>query len=150
MASVYQSIAEWLNSILLELLEEFPHPYTVIDVENIPLPSEYPGLDFQAAGLFSSPNDMTTVLMGGQVRHTAFKSFYLRRPFNKFETRAENEAFFEKLARKIHDRNLDWNMPKDNRDWKSISVNAGIYPAQRDEANLWSDYLIPLRLEYTE
>jgi hypothetical protein len=148
METVYESIANWLNSILLELRSEFPHPYTVLDVEKIPLPTDYPGIEFQAGGIFSSPNDMTAELMGGQVEHTDFKSFYLRRPFNEFSSRLENEAFFERLKQKIHERNLDWNMPVDGRDWKSISINAGVYPAQRDEAGSVADYLIPLKLIY--
>jgi len=146
--TVYESIESWLNSILLELRNEFPHPYTMIDVNNIPLPTDHPGIDFQAAGLFSSPNDLTTELMGGQVKHTDFKSFYLRRPFGEFDSRLENESFFEKLGQKIHEKNLDGNFPKDGRDWRSIEINAGIYPAQRDEANRYADYLIPLKLVY--
>ena len=148
--SVYVSIVSWLNSILLELKDEFPHPFTIIDLEKIPLPSDYPQIDFQAAGLFSSPNDLTTELMGGQVKHTDFKSFYLRRPFKEFSSRLENENFFEKLAKKIHERNLDSNFPHDGRWWSAIKINAGTYPAQRDEASLFADYLIPLKLIYLD
>jgi len=149
--TVYESIVnQFLNPILLELRNEFPHPFTIIDINNVPLPSDYPGIDFQAAGIFSSPNDLTSTLMGGQVKHIDFKSFYLRRPFGEHQSRKENEAFFERFARKIHERNLDSDMPQDGRDWKSITINAGIYPAQRDEANRWADYLVPLRLVYIE
>jgi len=148
--TVYESIEKWLKSILLELRGEFPHPFTMIDANKIPLPADHAGINFQAAGLFSSPNDSTDALNGGQVRHTDFKSFYVRRPFNEFKSRLENEKFFERLAEKIHDRNLDYIMPDDGRDWKSISINAGVYPAQIDTAGSWADYLIPLRLEYTQ
>jgi len=148
--TVYKSIAQWLNLILLELKEEFSHPFTAIEPENIPLPADYSGLDFQAAGLFSSPNDITTTLIAGQIKHTDFKNFYLRKPFKEVDMRKENEEFFEKLARKIHERNLDSDFPDDGREWRSISINAGIYPAQRDEANKYADYLIPLRLVYID
>ena len=148
--TVYESLVSWLNSILLEIRNEMPHPFTAIDLEKIPLPTDYPGVDFQAAGLFSSPNDMSTTLIGGQVKHTEFKSFYLRRPFKEFPSRLENENFFERLAKKIHERNLDSNFPADGRAWQSIAINAGVYPAQRDEANRYADYLIPLKLIYVE
>jgi len=148
--TVYESIASWLNSILVELRNEFPHPFTIIDLEKIPLPTDYPGIDFQAAGLFSSPNDLTSPLIGGQVKHTDYKSHYIRRPFKEFSSRLENEQFFCRLQAKIHERNLDSDMPQDGRGWKSIQVNAGIYPANTDTASLWSDYLVPLRLVYIE
>jgi len=150
MDTVYNSIVSWLNSILSDLRDEFPHPFTAIDANNIPLPSDYPGTEFQAAGLFSSPNDIASNLIGGQVKHTSFKSFYLRRPFKLADMRQENEAFFERLSSKIHERNLDYIMPQDGRDWQSITVNSGWYPAQRDAANAYADYLIPLRLVYIE
>jgi hypothetical protein len=148
--SVYETIRDWLNEILLELQNEFPHPYTILDVNNIPLPTDYSGTDFQAAGLFSSPNDISSELMGGQTKRTDFKSFFIRRPFKEFSSRLENESFFEKLSKKIHERNLDNNFPADGRWWSSIKINAGIYPAQRDAANQFADYLIPLRLVYIE
>jgi len=92
--------------------------------------------------------DITTTLMGGQVKHIEFKSFYIRRPFEKTEKRQENEYFFERLAKKIHERNLDSEYPKDDRSWNSITINAGIFPSQRDEANLYADYLVSLKLIY--
>ena len=148
--TVYESVQSWLSEIINELKAEFNHPFTAIDVNHIPLPTEYQGVDFQAAGLFSSPNDSTSMLIGGQVKHVDYKSFFLRRPFKEAETRQENEKFFERLAKKISERNLDYSLPKDGRDWKSIEINAGVYPAQRDEASLWADYLVPLKLVYIE
>jgi len=148
--TVYESIVTWLGSILSELQNEFPHPFSIIEPDRIPLPNDYNQTDFQAGGLFSSPNDMTTTLMGGQVKHTDFKSFYLRRPFKLVDSRKENENFFEKLTKKIHERNMDCDMPKDGRQWKEITVNSGVYPAQRDSGELWADYLVNLRLVYIE
>ena len=152
--SVYESVTQWLNSILLELKDEFPHPFTILEPDRIPLPEDYPRSegfpDFTAGGIFSSPNDMTTTLIGGQVKHTKFKSIYIRKRFKLVDSRIDNEKFFEKLARKIHERNLDYNLPKDGRDWKEISVNSGIYPSARDEANVWADYLVNLKLVYIE
>ncbi len=148
--TVYESLVNWLNSILLELKADFNHPFSVIDLEKIPLPTDYPGIDFQAGGIFSSPNDISSELIGGQTKYTAFKSFFIRRNFKEFSSRLENEAFFQKLASKIHDRNLDSNFPQDDRDWKSITINAGVYPSTRDEASTYADYLIPLKLVYIE
>ena len=154
MDSVYETITKWIGSILNELQNEFPHPYSILEPDRIPLPEDYPRSegfpDFTAGGIFSSPNDMTTTLMGGQVKHIEFKSFYLRRKFKLVDSRKENEKFFERLARKIHERNLDYNLPKDDRDWKEISVNSGWYPAQRDTAETWADYLVNLKLVYIE
>jgi hypothetical protein len=148
--TIYESITAYLNDILLELRNKFIHPFTIIDVENIPLPSDYPGFEFRAGGIFSSPNDITTELMGGQVKHTEFKSFYLRRAFNEFASRIENERFFERFRETIHEKNLDCDFPKDGRSWKEISINAGIYPPQRDTASQWTDYLITFKLVYIE
>jgi hypothetical protein len=143
-------MVDWLNTILNEMRSEFPHPFTMIDANRISLPSDFNDIVFQSAGLFSSPNDLVTPLMGGQLKHTEFKSFYLRRSINEFPQRRENEAFFERLAKIIRKRNLSGNMPKDGRDWMSITVNAGIYPAQRDGAERWADYLVNLRLVYID
>jgi len=148
--TVYESITSWLNSILLELKTEFNNPFVILDLEKIPLPTDYPGIDFQAGGIFSSPNDISSELMGGQTKRTDFKSFYLRRPFKEFSSRLENEAFFQKLAKSIHERNLDSNFPQDGRQWHRIEVNSGWYPAQRDEASNFADYLVNLKLVYIE
>jgi len=149
--TVYESVVDnFLNPILLELKAEFNNPFVILDLEKIPLPTDYPGIDFQAGGIFSSPNDISSELIGGQTKRTDFKSFYLRRPFKEFSSRLENESFFEKLAKSIHERNLDSNFPQDGRQWHSIQINAGIYPSQRDTAELWADYLIPLKLVYVE
>jgi len=148
--TVYQSIVNWLNQILFEINTEIPNPFEIIDEENIPSPSDYPGLTFLASDIFSNPNDLTTTLIGGQVKHTEVKPFYLRRPFNEFYPRSQNESFFEKLEYKIFEKNFNGDMPSDGKDWKSIELNAGIYPAQRNEESQWADYLILLKLIYVE
>jgi RNA binding exosome subunit len=148
--TVYETIREWLNKILLELQNEFPHSFTAIEPEKIPLEGEYgQEVEFQAGGIFSSPQDITTTLMAGQVKHTEFKSFYLRRPFDECESRVENERFFERLKEIIYEKNLRWDMPEDGRKWKSIEINSGVYPANIDTASLLADYLVPLKLVYT-
>jgi len=60
----------------------------------------------------------------------------------------ENEAFFEKFINKINERNLNGIMPKDGREWVSIEINTGIYPAQIQESDLYADYLVPLKLVF--
>jgi hypothetical protein len=98
--TVYESVQSWLTEIINELKAEFNHPYVAIDLEKIPLPTDYPGIDFQAGGIFSSPNDFTTMNNGGQLKNTSFKSFYLRRPFKEFSSRLETKAFLKSWQRK--------------------------------------------------
>ena len=148
MTTVYESIAVWLTEIFNERSNGFPTGITVIDLEAIPAQTEFPGMNL--SGIFSSPNDIHTPLIGGQEKHTEFKSFYFRRNFMTTQTRMANEAFFDLLRNVIRKYNLDYIMPKDGRDWISITINGGIYPAQRQENNAFADYLIPLRLEYQQ
>ena len=143
--TVYESLDRWITEILTDPKNDFPPMRTVTDLEAMPKKAEY-----QSAALHSSPNDTATTLLGGQVRHTVFKTFYVRRDFKERASRLENEAFFEKLKTCIYEKNLDGIMPQDGREWVSIGCNAGIYPAQRDDANDYADYLVPLRLIYIE
>ena len=145
MQTVYESIVIWLNSILQNPINSFPSTALVIDLETIPNWTE-----FQNAGIFSSPNDIATELLAGNVKHTEFKSFYLRMSFGDFQNRLKNETFLEKLRQCIHERNQSGPMPIDGREWVSININAGIYPAQRAENNLWAEYLVPLKLVYVQ
>jgi hypothetical protein len=145
MATVYESLVIYLNEILTDPKNNFPKVYTVIDLELIPNWTE-----FENAGIFSSPNDLTSELIAGKVKHTDFKSFYLRRPFREFTNRLGNEMFFEKFKACIYEKNLDGIMPKDGREWIKIELNGGIYPAQRQESGEFADYLLPLRLVYIE
>jgi hypothetical protein len=141
--TVYESLVQWLNDILIDPENCFPSIYKVIDLEMIPNWTEY-----QNAGLFSSPNDIHTSLIGGQQRHTEFRSFYLRLPFSEFTERLRNEVFFEKFRDYIYEKDLDGQFPKDGRDWESIKCNAGISPAQKAEDNSFVDYLVALKLVY--
>lgn len=141
--TVYESLVNWLNQILQDPKNNFPSVFTVIDLEVIPDWREH-----ENAGIFSSPNDLSTPLIAGQVKHTDFKSFYLRRPFKEFANRLENEAFFEKFKGCIHEKNLDCIMPEDGREWIKIELNGGIYPAQRQADSGYADYLVPLKLVY--
>ena len=143
--TVYQSLVLWLNSILTDPANSFPPSNLFIDLEVIP------NIDnADNSGIFSSPNDIAEERIAGDVKYTEFKSFYLRRTFNNFQNRLNNEAFLEKLRECIRERNQNGPMPNDGREWVSISVNAGIYPAQRDEALKHADYLVPLKLVYIQ
>ena len=146
--TVYESIATWLTGLFNERSNGFPTGITVIDLENIPAQTEFPGMNL--SGLFSSPNDIHTPLMSGQVKHTIFRSFYFRRNFTTTQTRMANEQFFDLLREVITKYNLAFKLPNDGRKWRSIEINAGIYPAQIDEARNFADYLIPLRLIYIQ
>ena len=142
MITVYESVARnWLTPILATI-----EPiHVVVDLEVIP-----DWAQFGNSGLFSSPNDQHFDMMGGLQRHVEFKSFYLRRSFSDFQQRLNNETFMETLRNKIHEMNLDSNFPDDGREWISITINAGIYPAQKEVGLRGdnADYLVPLRLEY--
>ena len=142
MISVYESIARWL---MFDVLSQIQPTHVVVDAETIPNWAQ-----FENAGIFASPNDFSTTLMGGQTKNTEFKSFYIKRRFNSEQNRQDNEVFKEKLMRIIREKNLNYEMPNDGRDWISIEVNAGIYPAQRQEDSSFADYLIPLKLEYID
>ena len=140
MITVYESIARnWLTPLLATIEEG----HIVIEVENIPDFAQ-----FINAGLFSSPNDQHFDTMVGRQRHIEFKSFYIRRPFRDFPQRLSNEAYMEAVRDLIFQTDLNSDLPKDGREWISIRINGGIYPAQRQENMQWADYLIPLRLEY--
>jgi len=145
MQTVYASLVIWLNSIVTDPKNEFPPKTLFIDLEVI---GNVPNADNGA--IFSSPNDIVTEFMAGSAKHTEFKSFYLRMPFSSFPQRLSNEAYLEKLRKCIREKDLDGIRINDGRKWLSISVNAGIYPAQR-EANMSSaEYLVPLKLVYIE
>ena len=143
MKTVYESLVTWLNEILTDPENEFPETLTVIDLEQIPNWQE-----FQNAGLFSSPNDIQVEYMGGQIRHTEFKSLYLRLSFKEFSERLRNETFLEKFRRCINKKALSGIMPSDGRKWLKINCNGSIYPAHRQENNEYADYLVPLAIEY--
>ena len=140
MITVYESIARFWLTPLLATIEP---THTVIEIENIPDFAQ-----FNNAGLFSSPNDIHTQMLGGQVKHIEFKSFYLRRGFRDNAARQNNEAFMEALRAKIYDMNMNYDLPVDGREWISIAINGGIYPSFRHENLSFADYLVPLRLEY--
>ena len=143
--TVYESLVRWINEILTDPQNNFPPVRTVTDIEAMPNIPES-----QNAALYSSPNDTQTQLSGGQVKHTAYKTFYIRRDFKERASRLENEVFVENLKRCIYEKNLDGIMPDDGRGWESIECNAGIYPAQRHENDDYADYLVPLKLVYVE
>ena len=138
--TVFESVYWWLIDII-----SFQEVWTVIDLENIPNWTQ-----FLNGALFSSPNDIHTPLLAGNWKHTEFKSLYLRRPFSEFQERLSNEVFLEKITELLREKNENGIMPNDHREWISISINAGIYPAQRDEGMRFADYLVNLKLEYIQ
>ena len=148
--TVYQSVAEWLMNIVLPKVEKNAN-HTVVDIEVVP-----DWATWNNAGIFNSPNEISTPMMGGQEKRTEFKSFYIRRPFTEsslaqdFQDRLGNENYMEKLRDVIYEMNLDCDFPQDNRQWESVSINGGIYPAQKAVGTLGREafYLVPLRLVY--
>jgi hypothetical protein len=142
--TVYESLANWLNDILNDPKNEFPENMeTVIDLETLPESSEH-----QNTALFSSPNDIQEQMLGGQVRKTVFKIWYIKKPFKERPDRLENERFFEKLRKAIYKKNLSGAMPKDGRKWRSVEYQGGIYPAQRQENEDYAVYPVNIKLIY--
>jgi len=140
MISVQKSIANWL---MLEVLPQVQSNLVTVDIETIPNCTES-----ENAGLFSSPDDIKTELIGGQIKKTEFKLFFIKKHFNTEENRQDNEDFKEKLEEIITNMNRSFNLPQDGRDWISIDINGGIYPVKKDDNNIFADYIIPLKLIY--
>jgi len=137
MISVYESITNWLSDILTQILPD----YTVIETENVTN-----WLQFGNSALLNSPNEIVTPLMGGQRKHTEFKTFFLKRQLQDSDERKDYEVIKDKLMDIIYNKNINYEFPDDGRDWKEISLNGGIYPVQKDENNNYADYMIPLKL----
>jgi len=150
--TVYQSLATWLNDIFTDPDNGFPPTLMVIiDVELVPsLQQDFPGLHLQETGLFSNPNDQHAQMLGGQYRHTEFKTWYLVRRFGDWDDRVSAEAFLEKVRRAIQRTTLHGIFPRDGRRWRRIQVNGGMFPSTKSADNTSAVYQIPLKIEYVE
>ena len=152
--TVYQSLATWLNDIFTDPDNGFPPTLMVIiDVELVPsLRQDFPGLHLQETGLFSNPNDQHAQMLGGQYRHTEFKTWYLVRQFGGWDDRMSNEAFLEKLRWAIQRTVQNGIMPPktEGRQWGKITVNGGMFPSTKSADSTSAVYQIPLKIEYTE
>jgi hypothetical protein len=151
--TVYQSLAKWLHGIFDDPANGFEPGLgvKVIDLALVPsLKTDFPDVRFQETALFSSPNDQHVQMVGGQYRHTEFKTWYLVRRFGGFEDRLSTEAFLEKIRRAIQRTTLKGIMPDDDRQWKSIEVNGGMFPSTKSPDNTMAVYQIPLKIEYIE
>jgi len=150
--TVYESLANWLNEILVNPENEFPPKITVIDQDVISeAKKDFPDLDIMDTGLFSNPNDSQTALLSGRVRHEDYKTWYIKRDFLGFPDRLTNEAFFEKLRNRIHLKNLRGQYPQDNdRKWRGVSYQGGIFVTQRAENNEYAIYQVNLKIVYED
>jgi len=152
--TVYQSLAVWLNDIFTDPDNNFPPNMTVIiDAEIIPgLRQDFPGLELQESALFSNPNDQHKEMLGGQHRHIEFKTWYLVRRFGEWEERLSNEAFLENIRRCIKRTTQRGIMPPqtENRQWRKIEINGGMFPSAKSADNASAVYQIPLKIEYVE
>ena len=149
--TIYESLARWLNDILIDPQNEFSDQ-AVVELENVPnLNEEHCGEHcVMDTGLFSNPNDIQTQLLSGRVRHEDFKTWYIKRKFIEFPDRLENEAFFEKLRKCIHMKNLRAVYPQDGRKWRGIYYQGGIFVTQREPNNEHAIYQVNLKLMYEE
>jgi len=150
--TVYESIVAWLVDIFADRDNGFPDDIIVIvDVELVPNFREtFPTFNIQDTGLFSNPNDQHTQMVGGQWRHTEFKTWLLWRKFGESTDRIANEAFLEKLRRAIQRTTLHGIFPQDGRQWRKIQVNGGMFPSTKSADNTSAVYQIPLKIEYIE
>jgi len=150
--TVYRSMVAWLVAVIADPDNDFPQDLiTIIDVELVPNYRErWPALPIQDTGLFSNPNDQHVQMLGGQWRHTEFKTWLLWRRFGDNTDRISNEAFLEKLRRAIQRANLNGDMPNDGRRWRRIQVNGGMFPSTKSADNTNAVYQIPLKIEYVE
>ena len=150
--TVYRSMVAWLVAIFADPDNDFPSDLiTIIDVELVPNYRErWPDLPIQDTGLFSNPNDQHVQMLGGQWRHTEFKTWLLWRRFGDNTDRISNEAFLEKLRRAIQRATTHGIFPQDGRRWRRIQVNGGMFPSTKSADNTNAVYQIPLKIEYVE
>jgi len=143
MITINESVLDnFLLPILNELGVKYNQEFNLLDIDLIP-ESEWINSKF-----YSNPNNIHTPLVGGQVRYTEYKTFYIRLHFNNDSLRHQKEAFFDEFKEIIHKKNLNYEMPQDGRDWKEISINGGVYPIKKQTDNSFIDYLIPIRIIY--
>jgi len=150
--TVYESIVAWLVDIFADPKNGLPPDIIVIvDVELVPNFREtWPGFNIQDSGLFSNPNDQHFQMNGGQWRHVEFKTWQLWRDFGENTDRIANEAFMEKVRQAIQRAVQNGVMPQDDRRWRSIKINGGIFPSHKSADNRYAVYQIPLKIEYVE
>jgi len=142
--TIFESLSMWIWGILTDPSNELPGQYNIF-AEVLP---DQVGVENTA--LFSNPNDIQTPLNGGQIKNESYKTFYIRKDFLEQQTRMNNEAFFEKLRKCIHMKNLRARYPSDGRKWREISYQGGCFVTQRAENNEYAIYQINLKLVYLE
>jgi len=142
--TVFESLKKWLEEIFEDPENGFDGVYW-IDSEVLPS-----SVKQQNAALYSSPNDTVTELLGGQHKHVDYKTLYFMKDFKEHDIRISNEAFFEKLRNCIAEKNAEWIMPDDGREWTSIKHTGPAYPSQKQENLDFAIYQVNLRLEYVE
>ena len=150
--TVYESIEKWLVAILADPENGFPEDaVTIVELEMVPnFRKTHPDLSVQDTALFSSPNDQSAEMLGGQCRRIEFKTWLLWRRFGESEDRIANEAFLEKVRRAIRRTALHGIFPQDGRRWRRIQVNGGMFPSAKSADNTSAVYQIPLKIEYVE
>lgn len=151
--TVYESLARWLNGLLAEGGDDGIPEGTeaVTDAGAIPsLAADFPGIGAVEAGLYGNPGDRSVDLLGGHVRRTEHRTWYVARRFGEFEDRRSNERFVEAVRNRIRRAALRGDMPGDGRRWRRIEVSGGMFPSSRSADGRRAVYQIPLRIEYVE
>jgi len=141
--TIFESLALWMYDILTPQ-NDLPGTWKV-DSEMLP---DYTIKKWESTALYSNPNDIQEPLIGGQVKHTDYKTFYLRRSFGDVTIQIKNEVVLEKLKKCIHIKALSGIYPKDGRKWRSISYHGGAYPSTKEDN--WAVYQITLKIVYID
>jgi len=142
--TIFESLVSWLHDILTDPKNGLPGTWKV-DSEMLP---DYSKEKWESAALYSNPNDMQEPLMAGRIKHTDYKTFYVRRNFGSVKIQIKNEAVLEQLKKSVHIKALDGAYPKDGRQWMGISYQGGAYPSTKEEN--WAIYQITLKLVYID
>jgi hypothetical protein len=142
--TVFESLSSWLYDILADPENGLPGAWK-IDSETLP---DYSKQDWQSTAIYSNPTDTQTRLIAGQIKHTDYKTFYLRRGFGDVKIQIKNEAVLEKIKECIYEKNRKAVYPKDGRDWYGISWHGGAYPTTKGDDR--ADYQINLKLVYED
>lgn len=149
--TVYQEVAIYLSSLLKD--NGFDNAdFTVFDLEQIgEFNTNNPNLPLTPTGLFSAPNDLSSMMLGGQRKMTIFRTWYVRFHFTKFEDRLKNEEYVEKFEKTLWRETLNANLPKsEGRRYSRFEQQGTAYPYQRAENNEWALYAFTFRIVYEE
>lgn len=124
--------------------------FTMFDIEQIQsIQSSNPAMQLTATGLFNSPNDISTMTLGGERKMTVFRTWYVRFNFRTFQNRVDNEEYIEQFEKMLWNETMDGNLPvSEKRRYESFDQTGSAYPYQKAEDGAWADYAFNFRIVY--